>query len=243
VNKKRTVKKKTETPRPSIPDWKTLSVIFAGIAILYLVLIGKLTPQKINIFGFEMEFSKPSSPVVVQETPTSTTEATTEIYKKYIALGGSVGFLGNPMGPETSAPDGYGRFRDFEGGSIYWTRDTGAHEVQGFIRAKWAAFGGEQSFLGYPVTDELTTPDGVGRFSHFQGGSIYWTPNTGAHEVHGLIRDKWSELGWELSSLGYPTSDEVLFSDGATRLNTFQNGCIYWTPNNAEAAVGCPSIK
>jgi hypothetical protein len=99
--------------------------------------------------------------------------------------------------------------------------------VIGAIRDKWLSLGGEGSFLGQPLTDELTTPDGVGRFNHFQGGSIYWTPNTGAFEVHGAIRDRWAELGWERSYLGYPTSDEVGFSEGG-RANSFQNGGIYW---------------
>ncbi|WP_424097624.1 hypothetical protein [Moorena producens] len=27
-------------------------------------------------------------------------------------------------------------------------------------------------------------------------------PITCAHEVHGLIRDKWADLGWEKSSFG-----------------------------------------
>ena len=55
--------------------------------------------------------------------------------------------------------------------------------------------------LGYPVTDESGTPDHVGRFNHFEGGSIYWTPQTGAHEVHGAIRALWASLGWERSGL------------------------------------------
>jgi uncharacterized protein with LGFP repeats len=46
-----------------------------------------------------------------------------------------------------------------------------------------------------PLTDESPTPDGIGRFNHFQGGSIYWTPGIGAHEVHGAIRDKWASMG------------------------------------------------
>jgi uncharacterized protein with LGFP repeats len=45
--------------------------------------------------------------------------------------------------------------------------------VIGAIRDKWLALGGPSSFLGQPLTDELGTPDGVGRFNHFQGGSIY----------------------------------------------------------------------
>jgi uncharacterized protein with LGFP repeats len=103
-------------------------------------------------------------------------------------------------------------------------------EVQGAIRIKWEQLGGEGSFLGLPTTEELPTPDGVGRFNHFQGGSIYWTPQTGAHEVHGAIRDKWAELGSERSRLGYPTSDE--HSGGRGRVSNFQGGDIEWTPED-----------
>jgi uncharacterized protein with LGFP repeats len=85
------------------------------------------------------------------------------------------------------------------------------HEVHGAILEKYQELGAESSFLGYPVTDESGTPDGVGRFNHFQAGSIYWTPSTGAHEVHGLIRDYWSAHGWERNAaLGYPISDELI---------------------------------
>ena len=88
---------------------------------------------------------------------------------------------------------------------------AGAFEVHGAIRDKYLALGAEASILGYPRTDESGTPDGIGRFNHFQGGSIYWTPNTSAHEVHGLIRDRWSGLGWETNpQLGYPISDEMI---------------------------------
>ena len=34
------------------------------------------------------------------------------------------------------------------------------------IFAKWASLRWEAGILGYPLTDELTTPDGVGRFNH-----------------------------------------------------------------------------
>jgi uncharacterized protein with LGFP repeats len=149
---------------------------------------------------------------------------------KYAGLGGPAGFLGSPATPEQVAPDGVGRFRHYQHVSIYWTPATGAHEVHGDIRGKWSSLGWELSFLGYPLTDETTTPDGVGRFNHFQGGSIYWTPTTGAHEVHGAIRMKWESLGWELSFLGYPLTDEASTPDGIGRFNHFQGGSIYWTP-------------
>lgn len=153
---------------------------------------------------------------------------------KYAALGGPGGFLGRPVdagagNAEMSTADGRGRFRDFEGGSIYWSPQTGVQEVHGEIRVKWAQLGGVGKFLGFPLTDESGTPDGRGRYNHFQGGSIYWTPETRAHEVHGAIRDHWASMGWERSRLGYPTSDERGTSDGHGRYSEFQGGAIFWT--------------
>jgi uncharacterized protein with LGFP repeats len=88
---------------------------------------------------------------------------------------------------------------------------SSAREVHGAIRAKYLALGAEASVLGYPTTDETGTPDGLGRFNHFEGGSIYWTPNTGAWEVHGLIRGYWAANGWERNTnLGYPITDELI---------------------------------
>src|SRR5438128_11095569 len=63
------------------------------------------------------------------------------------------------------------------------------------IPDKYAELLGPNGFLGQSVTEEQTAPDGVGRHQHFQGGSIYWSPTTCAHEVHGLIRDRWAGLG------------------------------------------------
>ena len=93
-------------------------------------------------------------------------------------------------------------------GSVLTTQAT--HEVHGAIRAKYDGLGAEGSFLGYPTTDETGCPDGVGRYNHFEAGSIYWSPATDAHEVHGLIRDLWAGQGWERGALGYPLTDELI---------------------------------
>jgi uncharacterized protein with LGFP repeats len=154
---------------------------------------------------------------------------------KYAALGGPGGFLGWPKdegagSEEMDTADGRGRCRDFEGGSIYWSPQTGAHEVHGDIRLKWGQLRGTSGFLGFPATDETGTPDGRGRFNHFEGGSIYWTPQTGAHEVHGAIRDRWASMGWERSPMGYPVSDERTPPNGHGRYSEFEGGHILWTP-------------
>jgi hypothetical protein len=146
------------------------------------------------------------------------------IDEKYRALGGCGSFLGAPTTPEMTTPDGVGRYSVFHNGSIYWTPATGAFEVHGLVRDKWAALGWEVGFLGYPITDETPTPDLAGRYNVFQGGSIYFHPATGAHAVYGRIRDKWAELGWEAGALGYPTTDEYAVDGGAR--SDFQHGSI-----------------
>ncbi|WP_296704361.1 hypothetical protein [Algoriphagus sp.] len=151
------------------------------------------------------------------------------IRARWSSLGWERSFLGYPKTDETKTPDGIGRYNHFQGGSIYWSPSTGAWEVHGAIRSKYSSLGWERSFLGYPLTNENTCPDGVGRYNHFQGGSIYWSPSTGAHEVHGAIRSHWASLGWERSFLGYPTSDELVVFGGAGRISHFQHGSIYWS--------------
>jgi LGFP repeat-containing protein len=78
----------------------------------------------------------------------------------------------------------------------------------------------------------LGTPDGIGRFNQFQQGWIYWTPDTGAHEIHGAIGVQWAALGWERSYLGYPTVDEGAWTDpngNPGRISSFEFGQIGWS--------------
>lgn len=154
---------------------------------------------------------------------------------KYASLGGAGGPLGAPAGGEADAPHG-GRCQAFQHGSICWHPQIGeAFGVWGLIHAKWAQLG--RASFGYPITDELPTPDGRGRFNHFRGmqypgrpeASIYWTPQTGAHAIYGAIRDAWAQQGWERGPLGYPTSDE--YQDGKYRRSNFERGFIRWAPD------------
>ncbi len=156
---------------------------------------------------------------------------------KYRELGGCNSVLGATLTDETKTPDGVGRYNVFERGSIYWKEQTGAHEVHGVIRDKWAELGWEtaEGLMGYPITDETKTPDGIGRYNVFERGSIYWTEQTGAHEIYGFIRDRYKDLGWEAGPLGYPTSGEYDVEDG--RRNDFQNGSITWNPKTDEYYV------
>ncbi|WP_416563507.1 LGFP repeat-containing protein [Nocardia testacea] len=93
------------------------------------------------------------------------------IYQKYTEAGGPTGTLGMPEGEEQVAGDG-GRYQNFSGGTIFFSEDTGAHIVWGDIREAWEANGGADGQLGFPTSDEETTPEG--KKSEFEGGTITW---------------------------------------------------------------------
>jgi LGFP repeat len=161
------------------------------------------------------------------------------IRDKWTQLGAENGPLGCALMNETPTREikieDKGRYNDFEGGSIYWHPRTSswhpvpqAYMVTGLIRDKWKDLDAEMSILGYPVTDETDTPDRTGRYNHFEHGSIYWTPATGAVEVWGGIRERWAELRWERGFLGYPVSSpvDVQRSNGLFKIARFQGGEI-----------------
>ncbi len=151
------------------------------------------------------------------------------ILQHYLEMQGPAGPLGYPTSDETVAAHG-GRVSTFTRGNVYWSPASGAHEVHGDILRHYLELDGPAGLLGYPVTDETTTPDRIGRFNHFSRlASIYWTPVTRAHEIHGAIRFHWSTLGWERGVAGYPTSDETAVAGG--RMNTFSksNLAMYWS--------------
>ncbi|MBO0883623.1 MAG: aryl-sulfate sulfotransferase, partial [Mycobacterium sp.] len=153
------------------------------------------------------------------------------ITAKYQALGGASSFLGAPSGNGEYLAGSAGLAEDFAGGTIYWSAATGAHEVHGDIRDRYNALGGAGGFLGLPTSDETAVSDGRGRFNSFQGGAIYWTSTTGAHEVHGAFGFVWSVLGGTKSVLGYPATDSQTAADGVGQDQWFETGAIYSSPS------------
>jgi hypothetical protein len=95
----------------------------------------------------------------------------------------ALGWVGTPTSAfSVSQADGY--VRHFQNASIYWTRQFGAKEVHGAIRERYFQMGAENSYLGFPQTDELSTVSHGEevRYSNFQGGSILWTATRGAFQ-------------------------------------------------------------
>ena len=163
------------------------------------------------------------------------------ILARYKALGGPGGVLGFPLTDQSRAPDNVGSYNTFSGmgrSSIYWTSKTGAHAVGGAIRAKWRALGGPTGSVGYPLTDELRSSSGTGRYNAFTGADLYWSSGTGAHEVRGAIRNLWNAAGNASSTLGLPISDEYSVRGG--RRSDFQHGNVTWlaATNRAVPTIG-----
>jgi uncharacterized protein with LGFP repeats len=151
---------------------------------------------------------------------------------RWAAQGWERGELGYPVGDEVRLRNGV--YQLFQGGSVYWSPTTGAHVVRRAVRDRWAAQGWENSFLGYPITDEA--PSGYGVYQLFQGGAIYSTPGNGTHAVAGAIRDRWAAQGWENGILGWPMSEEVPLRNGAYQMfQTMQS--IYWSPDTGAHVV------
>ena len=169
----------------------------------------------------------PPAPAAPPPTPPVQAIQAIEAVAKERALGAPD--VDSPAPRATPPPRNDGYRQRFQRGWVYWTPRTGAHWIRGAIFEKFSELKGEQGFLGFPLSDETPAPDGVGRFTHFEGGSIYWMPDTGAHEVHGAIRELWAKSGWELGRLGYPTSDEY-DGPGGGRRSDFQHGTIVWDP-------------
>jgi peptidoglycan hydrolase-like protein with peptidoglycan-binding domain len=148
------------------------------------------------------------------------------IRDRWSTIGWETSYVGYPTADEAPTVDGAGRFSRFQFGSIYYSPAGVAAVIHGDIYDHWASLNGESGILGYPTQDEVAAPDGVGRFQGFDHGVIYWTPGTGAHEVHGAILAAWAAEKWETGRLGYPTSDEHDTGTGG-RVSSFQGGEIF----------------
>ena len=101
------------------------------------------------------------------------------------AAGGYAGSYGPPRTDEQRAAEG-GAYQLFDASGkrtkILWSARTGSNAVKeyGAIGRKWAALGHERG-LGYPTTDEYSTPGGAAQ--NYTGGRIEWNATTRAVTV------------------------------------------------------------
>jgi hypothetical protein len=161
-----------------------------------------------------------------------------ETINKYNALKGDQGILGKPVSyydEKIEINEEVGQIRKFEHGNIYWSPKTGAKEVHGVILKEYQdyikKYGAKpyehaiktKVFLGFPVSDESTGKIAKTRFSKFQNGAIYWSPQTGACVLPSAIYAKYLSLGADESFLGLP----LKMNEAGTDSVEFEGGNIY----------------
>lgn len=154
---------------------------------------------------------------------------TTDTAKVWARHGWEAGWMGYPIGGEvpvtgTTPIDGEtkGWVQLFQGGEVYRTPIVQGYQISvitGAILDRWKSLGGTESTLGFPIADEAIAADGVGRYSIFQQGVIYWHPQFGAWEITGTHLLEWVVTGKETGEYGYPAGPVV----GGDMLSGTQN--------------------
>lgn len=93
----------------------------------------------------------------------------------------------------------------------------------GAIHARWTGMGGMNSALGGPTSPE-TSAAHAARYVTFEKGAMYWSPETGAQPLTGVIYQSWGALGFERGMLGLPTSAEI--HEPLWIVQNFQHGTL-----------------
>jgi hypothetical protein len=144
-------------------------------------------------------------------------------------------------------------------GKSFWSPDNTAvyhhkHTVQGAILDHYQ---NNVALLGDPLTEEIPIPGGAVTYFADQAacaggytvpsdtqnggggmvasGGIYWSNQSGAHEVHGCIFQKYAESHGPDGPLGFPLSDEYAIVGG--RQSDFQNGYITFDNSTGQTEV------
>jgi uncharacterized protein with LGFP repeats len=153
----------------------------------------------------------------------------------HVTHGAQDGFLGYPTAAMVCGLPAGGCAQTFQGGSIFWSEASGAHPSSGGIGATWAASGREGGPLGYPITDLVCGLAAGGCAQIFQGGSLFWSADTGVRMLTGAVNAAYRLHGAERSALRYPTTE--LACTGSACSQEFQGGTIAWTSTTGAQPV------
>lgn len=195
-------------------------------------------------------FSAADNPVIFFTPDTGAHVVRGAINAAWDKLGGSAGPLGVPTGDEVYRGDVSSQ--DFSGGSLSWdakakkfttTPPELADQLADLaipgdattaIAAARRAAGGPLGPLG--SADGPPTKVGAdGLVQSFEGGKIFYSPETGANVMEGQVLAKYESVGGPGGDLGFPTASEA---DGGlapmSRISTFaaaDQPVIFWTPD------------
>ena len=129
--------------------------------------------------------------------------------------------------------------QDFQHGVIAYNSRHAAI-LTGPISKKYFSIGGYTGALGFPTQYRETTglKDG-GASNIFERGAIVWSPKNGAFISKGAIRAVWLKTGAQDGKLGYPTTDEITFTDGQVS-QFFEGGVIVWSAKKGAVVTVVP---
>ena len=166
-------------------------------------------------------------------------DAVDAIDTHYEMLGRGQSRLGAPVSDTFEVAGG--AERDYEGGSIFYSKQTGAKALYGPVLARYQALGGPKGQLGFPVSDEADAGNGVAHVADFRqpgGASIYWSPQWGSVVITGAVLDTYRASGGAIGPFSYPSAD-------TTTVNGVESGSfigprgtrIQWSSNSGVSTV------
>jgi len=119
--------------------------------------------------------------------------------------------------------------QNFAGGVLAWTPTSGAWPIYMGIGDAWKAARAKGEPIGFPLAKEVCGLRGGGCYQLFQGGSLLFSPATGAYTITGRILNYWAESGFENGRLGYPTSQASCGAVQTECWQSFENGAVAYS--------------
>ena len=109
------------------------------------------------------------------------------------------------------------------------------------IWKKYESLGGNNGTLGTALDDRKRSNDTSGFYRQFENGTIFFSDNTCAHELHGPVLEKYIDAGGEAGPLGYPITDVNYFNDtdinGNNDYARFERGWIVYSPETNTSEI------
>lgn len=161
-------------------------------------------------------------------------ESTNPLRARWGQLDYQSGKMGFPVSVLTIANDGTVQWQQYQNGYLIWSKDSGAWESKGAIRTYWAQLGYQNGAMGFPVGAEFSSADELQWWQQYQNGYIVGSGKTGYWESKGAIRTYWAQLNYQDGVAGLPTGPEQYDASTNTWSQTYQNGTIVVSGNQAK---------
>lgn len=158
------------------------------------------------------------------------------ILEEFGRQAGVNGPLKYPTSDTRRSSDGRSEYSNFENGRIYDRGSAGVFTVPQPYFAKHEAFRGVFGVLGYPTGAVRTSRDNRSRYQNYEKGRIY-VQGSRVVEIHGAVFTKHEALQGVYGRLGYPVSDLLESGDRRGKVQWFEKGYIFFSPQTQARAL------